>query len=72
MSKVALGLSAAHELGVVHRDIKPSNILLSKNSQVKILDLGLARNEKDSEVREQLTKTSVTWHSQLYGAGAMG
>lgn len=68
MSKVALGLSAAHELGVVHRDIKPSNILLSKNSQVKILDLGLARNEKDSEVREQLTKTGQLLGTPSYMA----
>lgn len=68
MSKVALGLSAAHELGVVHRDIKPSNILLSKNGQVKILDLGLARNEKDPEVREQLTKTGQLLGTPSYMA----
>jgi eukaryotic-like serine/threonine-protein kinase len=37
----ALGLSHAHEQGIVHRDIKPSNILLTDDRKIKILDLGL-------------------------------
>jgi serine/threonine-protein kinase len=37
----ALGLSHAHEQGIVHRDIKPSNILVTEDRKIKILDLGL-------------------------------
>lgn len=45
---IALGLSAAHEKGLIHRDIKPANIWLEKvpgsaSPRVKLLDFGLAR-----------------------------
>lgn len=37
------GLSAFEARSLIHRDIKPDNILLTKEGQVKISDLGLAR-----------------------------
>ncbi|MCA9192823.1 MAG: serine/threonine protein kinase [Planctomycetales bacterium] len=41
-SEVIRGLRHAELQGIVHRDIKPSNIMFSHNSEVKILDFGLA------------------------------
>lgn len=41
--QAAQGLEHAHLQGLVHRDIKPANILLTSQSTVKILDMGLAR-----------------------------
>ncbi|MFO0868824.1 MAG: serine/threonine-protein kinase [Pirellulales bacterium] len=53
----ALGLAAAHAQGLIHRDIKPSNLLLSKQGQVKVLDLGLARLLADGPEARQLTQS---------------
>jgi response regulator RpfG family c-di-GMP phosphodiesterase/tRNA A-37 threonylcarbamoyl transferase component Bud32 len=41
--QAASGLQHAYEHGLVHRDIKPSNLFVTPQSQVKILDFGLAR-----------------------------
>jgi urea transport system substrate-binding protein len=40
--QAAVGLEYIHQQSLVHRDIKPQNLLVSRNGQVKILDLGLA------------------------------
>ena len=43
-TQVATGLSAAHQQQLVHRDIKPANLwICDADSQLKILDFGLAR-----------------------------
>lgn len=36
-----------HSANVIHRDLKPSNLLLNKNCDLKICDLGLCRGYED-------------------------
>ena len=51
---VAQGLENAHKQGMIHRDVKPDNILLTRDGQVKLTDLGLVK-EVDAELN--LTRT---------------
>lgn len=54
LRQAAEGLAHAHRAGLIHRDIKPGNLLVDKHGTVKLLDLGLARFFKESDV-ESLT-----------------
>ncbi len=39
-------LSFVHAHGMVHRDVKPSNIMVENNSNVRLMDLGIAKTNE--------------------------
>jgi len=60
--QIAKGLQKAHEKGIIHRDIKPANIMITTDSEVKILDFGLSKIKGKSK----LTKTGSTVGTVAY------
>jgi len=82
--KCAKALHYAHSRGVIHRDIKPSNIMLTQDSDVRIIDFGIAL-VADSEISriegiagspsymspEQVQSRELTNRSDLYSLGAV-
>jgi mitogen-activated protein kinase 1/3 len=62
MYQLLRGLLFMHSSNVIHRDLKPSNVLLNKNCDLKICDLGLARGF-DQAKDDNLTEYVVTrWY----------
>ena len=41
---IARGMQYSHQQGIIFRDLKPQNVGFSPNGQVKIFDLGIARD----------------------------
>jgi mitogen-activated protein kinase 1/3 len=61
MYQILRGMLYVHSANVIHRDLKPSNLLLNKNCDLKICDLGLARGFDQST--DNLTEYVVTrWY----------
>lgn len=56
---VAEALQHAYEKNIVHRDIKPSNLMISKDGEVKLADMGLARSV-DETLDTSITRAGTT------------
>jgi serine/threonine-protein kinase len=49
IAQAAHGLQHSHDSGLIHRDVKPANLLINKDGVIKVLDLGLALFQDQSD-----------------------
>jgi len=56
-------LALAHEQGIIHRDIKPDNLVLTKRGEIKLVDLGIAKQLDEDQA---LTQTGHSLGSPHY------
>ena len=84
MFKCAKALHYAHSRGVIHRDIKPSNLMLTTDSDVRIIDFGIAILAEADFSRiegiagspsylspEQVQSLDITNRCDIYALGAV-
>ena len=82
--QMCAGLKEAHTQGIVHRDLKPENVMIDGQSNVKVMDFGIARSMEALAslsgsiigtpaymAPEQAAGKAVDYRADIYAVGLM-
>lgn len=59
--QLSMGICSIHSLFIVHRDLRSENILLDKNGNIKIKDLGISKRLNSEDSKSKI-KVGVKFH----------
>jgi hypothetical protein len=57
--EIATALAHAHDRNIIHRDLKPANVLVSRRGQIKLVDFGIAHDDRVPSSPEPLDSGST-------------
>lgn len=60
MIQIADAIACLHKHGIIHRDVKPANILLSKDGNAKLADMGFAIRVDQQKENENISELQIS------------
>ncbi|MEO8875995.1 MAG: serine/threonine-protein kinase [Polyangiaceae bacterium] len=64
ITQICAALASAHAQGVIHRDLKPANVIVRDNTQITVVDFGMAKIVTGGG---GTGTTALTQHNMIFG-----
>ncbi|NDJ53860.1 MAG: serine/threonine-protein kinase PknK, partial [Chloroflexi bacterium] len=61
MGQMLQAMHYLHRRGVLHRDLKPDNVFVTKDEQVKVMDFGLAKQDKAQSTKKDTISGTINY-----------
>jgi serine/threonine-protein kinase len=65
--QIVSAVAFAHSHGIIHRDLKPANIMIKDDSQIKVLDFGLAKTVRPAGAPDGSLSSRISQNGLIIG-----